>query len=87
MNWDRQEWLRNIATIGVAMAIAGSIRYELQGELLLMSKILLIGGGVVILAALVIGYRSIFQFFSRRSSRLERTRRRSLFPSSPFSGS
>jgi gliding motility-associatede transport system auxiliary component len=70
MNWDRQEWLRNIATIGVAMAIAGSIRYELQGELLLLSKILLIGGGVVILAALVIGYQSIIQFFSRRSARL-----------------
>ena len=70
MTWDRQEWLRNIATIGVAMAIAGAIRYEYQGELLLMSKILLIGGGVLVLAALVLGYQSIIRFFSQRSSRL-----------------
>jgi ABC-type uncharacterized transport system involved in gliding motility auxiliary subunit len=70
MTWDRQEWLRNIATIGVAMAIAGSIRYEYQGELLLTSKILLIGGGVLILAAIILGYQSIIRFFSRRSSRL-----------------
>ncbi len=70
MNWDRQEWLRNIATVGVAMAIAGVIRYELQGELLLLSKILLIGGAVLLLATLVLGYQSIFHFFTRRSSRL-----------------
>ena len=70
MNWDRQEWLRNLATIGIAMAVAGAIRYEYQGELLLTSKILLIGGGVLILAALVLGYQSIINFFSRPSARV-----------------
>jgi ABC-type uncharacterized transport system involved in gliding motility auxiliary subunit len=67
---DRQEWLRNLATIGIAMAVAGAIRYEYQGELLLTSKILLIGGGVLILAALVLGYQSIINFFSRPSARV-----------------
>jgi len=70
MNLDRQEWLRNLATIGIAMAVAGAIRYEYQGELLLTSKILLIGGAVLILAAAVLGYQSIINFFSRPSARV-----------------
>jgi ABC-type uncharacterized transport system involved in gliding motility auxiliary subunit len=70
MKWDRQEWLRNIATIGVAMAIAGSIRYETQGAFLLLNEILLIGGGVMILVAAALGYKSIIRYFSRPSARL-----------------
>jgi ABC-type uncharacterized transport system involved in gliding motility auxiliary subunit len=70
MKWDRTEWLRNIGTIGVAMAIAGAIRYEAQGGFLPLNEILLIGGGVLILAAVILGFKDIIRVFSRRSTRL-----------------
>lgn len=70
MKFDRQELFRTIGWLGAAMAVAGGIRYSIQGELLLTSKILLIGGGVLLLAGIVFNYRAIAQFFSRRSSKL-----------------
>jgi len=70
MKWDREELARFIATVGVAMLIAGYLRYTIQGELLTFSKVILIAGGVFLLASIVIGFGSIIGFFSRRSSRL-----------------
>jgi ABC-type uncharacterized transport system involved in gliding motility auxiliary subunit len=70
MKWDREELARFIATVGVAMLIAGYLRYTIQGELLTFSKVILIAGGVFLLASVVIGFRSILGFFSKRSSRL-----------------
>ena len=59
-----------IGWFGGAMVVAGYIRYTLQGEWLLMSKILLIAGGVFLLAGIALNFRGIVSFFSRRSSRL-----------------
>jgi ABC-type uncharacterized transport system involved in gliding motility auxiliary subunit len=70
MNWDRNEWARSLAAIGGAGLVAGYLRYTIQGELLLTSKILFIAGGVLLLAAVVLGFGQIVTFFSRRSSQL-----------------
>ncbi|MFY9804356.1 MAG: Gldg family protein [Candidatus Acidiferrales bacterium] len=68
MKWDREETARFIGTLGVAMLIAGYLRYSIQGEFLTFSKILLIAGGVFVLAAIVIGIRGLIGFFSKRSA-------------------
>jgi ABC-type uncharacterized transport system involved in gliding motility auxiliary subunit len=68
MKWDRQETARFIGTLGVAMLIAGYLRYSIQGEFLTFSKGLLIAGGVFIVAAIVLGFRGILGFFSKRSA-------------------
>lgn len=70
LKWDREELFRTIAWLGAAMLVAGGVRYSIQGELLLTSKILLIGGGVLLLAGIAFNYRAIARFFSRRSSKL-----------------
>jgi ABC-type uncharacterized transport system involved in gliding motility auxiliary subunit len=70
MKWDRAELARTGATLGVALLIAGYVYYVRQGGLLLPAKILLITGGAFLLAAVVLGLRSILGFFSRRSSQL-----------------
>ena len=38
MKWDRNETARFIGTLGVAMVIAGYLRYSIQGEFLPFSK-------------------------------------------------
>src|SRR5579863_5730387 len=70
MKLDRKELARFLWMIAAALLIAGYLRYTIQGELLRFSKILLIGGGVVFVAALVVGFPYIIQYFSKRSSRL-----------------
>jgi ABC-type uncharacterized transport system involved in gliding motility auxiliary subunit len=70
MKWDREEIAKFLGSIGAAMLVAGYLRYSIQSELLLMSKILLIAGGVILLAAIVLGFGAIAGFFSKRSSKL-----------------
>src|SRR5246127_2678290 len=70
MKLDRKELARFLWMIAAALLIAGYLRYTIQGEFLRFSKILLIGGGGVFLAALVVGFPYIVQYFSKRSSRL-----------------
>lgn len=70
MKWDRNEVGKFLASIGVALLIAGYLRYSIQSELQLMSKILLIAGGVILLAGIGIGYEGVIVFFSKRSSKL-----------------
>src|SRR5271156_2749341 len=70
MNWDLKETARSLAAVGGACVVAGYLRYSIQGELLRTSEILLIGGGVLLLAAIIIGFRHILNFFSKRSSQL-----------------
>ncbi len=70
MKWTRNEWAEIIGSLGAAALIGGYVRYSLQGELLLTSKIFLIGGAVLVLAAIVVGFGGIVKFFSRRSSQL-----------------
>ena len=53
MNWDRKETARSLAAVGGACVVAGYLRYSIQSELLRTSEILLIGGGVLLLAAIV----------------------------------
>jgi ABC-type uncharacterized transport system involved in gliding motility auxiliary subunit len=68
MKWDREEIASFIGTIGVAMLAASGVRYSIQGELLTTSKVLLIGGGVFVLAAVVLGFRGIVRAFSGRTA-------------------
>ena len=70
MKVNRDELARFLATLGVAALISCGIRYSYQGELLLFSKILLGAGAVLVVASVVLGYRGIAGFFSRRSSKL-----------------
>jgi gliding motility-associatede transport system auxiliary component len=68
LDWKRER--RWLASFGLALAAAGLVRYSTQGELTRLSEILLIGGGVLFLAGLVLSYRDFVTFFSARSSRL-----------------
>jgi ABC-type uncharacterized transport system involved in gliding motility auxiliary subunit len=70
MKLERKELARFLWTIAAALLIAGYLRYTIQGELLRFSKILLIAGAVITVAALVLGFPYLLQFFSRRSSKL-----------------
>lgn len=56
--------------IGLALLIFGYVRYSITEELQLTSKILLIAGGVLVLAWIVLGFGSLMGFFSKRSSKL-----------------
>jgi ABC-type uncharacterized transport system involved in gliding motility auxiliary subunit len=68
LDWKRER--RWLALFGLALAAAGLVRYNTQGELTRLSEILLIGGGVLFLAGLALSYREIVAFFSVRSSQL-----------------
>jgi ABC-type uncharacterized transport system involved in gliding motility auxiliary subunit len=70
MKWDRNQWAETLASLGAVGLIAGYLRYAIQSELLLTSKILLIAGGVFLLASIALGFGGIVKFFSRRSSQL-----------------
>src|ERR1700683_4085815 len=70
MKWDQKETARFLAAVGGACVVAGYLRYSIQAELLRTSEILLMSGGVLLLAAIVVGFRQILDFFSRRSSQL-----------------
>jgi ABC-type uncharacterized transport system involved in gliding motility auxiliary subunit len=70
MKWDREELARFIGTTGIAMLVAGYLRYSIQGELLTFSKVVLAAGALCLLASIVIGFGGILRFFSKRSSQL-----------------
>ncbi|HXZ13110.1 MAG TPA: Gldg family protein [Candidatus Sulfotelmatobacter sp.] len=70
MKWNRAEAGRFSTTLGIALLLAGYIRYSYEGSLLLFSKILLITGGVLLVAGIVLGFRNIVGYFSKRSSQL-----------------
>jgi len=68
MKWDREELARFIGTTGIAMLVAGYLRYTIQHELLTFSKVVLAIGALCLLASIVIGFGGILRFFSKRSS-------------------
>ena len=70
MKWERSDWAEVLASTGAAAIIGGYVRYSYQGELLPFSKGLMIGGGVLVLASIALGFGGIVKFFSRRSSQL-----------------
>lgn len=70
MKWNREEIAKTIGILGAAALIGGYWRYSVQGELFLFSKILMIAGGVFLLAGIALGIGGIIRFFSRRSSQL-----------------
>jgi ABC-type uncharacterized transport system involved in gliding motility auxiliary subunit len=70
MKWDRAELARTGASIGIALLIAGYVYYVRQGGLLRNGKVLLITGGVFLLAAIGLGFQGILGFYSQRSSQL-----------------
>ncbi len=67
-DWRRER--RWLASLGVAMAAAGFVRYTTQNELTTLSKGLLIGGGIFFLAAVALSYRDLAAFFGHRSAKL-----------------
>src|SRR5580658_2118619 len=70
MKWTRQQLAEIALSIGAALLIASYIRYTIQGEMLRLTEILLIAGGVLLLASIVLGFPNIRDYFSKRSSQL-----------------
>lgn len=70
MTFDRKEWVRTLGWLGVALLVAGFIRYTIQRQLHPMSDVLLIAGAVLWLAWLVLGFPDILERLSKRSSKL-----------------
>jgi ABC-type uncharacterized transport system involved in gliding motility auxiliary subunit len=70
MSFDRRESFRMLGWLGAAMLAAGLYQYSTQEILTKWSKGLLIGGGVLLLAGMVLSFRDIAAFFSKRSSKL-----------------
>lgn len=70
MKWDRKEIAGTLAALGLACVVAGFLRYSIQNELMSLSEGLLIGGGVLLLASIAIGFQALIGFFTRRSSQM-----------------
>jgi ABC-type uncharacterized transport system involved in gliding motility auxiliary subunit len=70
MKRDLQKLGEVVSVFGGAFLLSGFLRYTIQGEIESVSKWLLIGGAVFLLAGLVMCYKGIIKFFSKRSSQL-----------------
>lgn len=70
MKRDWKQERRWLASLGLAAAAAGFVRYSTQGQMTRLSEILLIAGGVLFLTSIALSYRELLALFSRRSSRL-----------------
>src|ERR1051326_4089864 len=70
MQINRQELFKTTGYLGVALLVAGYLRYSVLETLDTISKSLLIAGGVLTLAGLVLNFRAIRNSFGRRSTRL-----------------
>src|SRR5437868_4231374 len=70
MQINRQELFKTTGYLGVALLVAGYLRYSVLETLDTISKSLLIAGGVLTLAGLVLNFRAIRDSFGRRSTRL-----------------
>jgi ABC-type uncharacterized transport system involved in gliding motility auxiliary subunit len=68
--WTRQQWAEIAVLVGAALLISSYVRYSIQGEFLRFSEILLICGGVLVLASIVLGFPNLRHYFSKRSSQL-----------------
>jgi ABC-type uncharacterized transport system involved in gliding motility auxiliary subunit len=70
MKQDRNALAELLGGIGAIAILAGYVMYTRQGELLPLHKGLLIGGAVLLLGAVALGFGGIVAYFSRRSSQL-----------------
>ena len=70
MNWTREQWGEIALSLGVACLIASYVRYSSQNQLMRLAEILLIAGGVLVLASSVLGWSKVQGYFSKRSSQL-----------------
>ncbi len=70
MKWNRRDLARFAGALGLALLVAGYIRYTVLEEFQLANKILLIAGGVLVLAWIVFDFATIIGFFGKRSSKL-----------------
>ena len=70
MKLDRGEWARSAASIGIALALAGYVYHVRMGGYPNTVKVLLIAGGLFLVASIVLGIRGIIAYFSLRSSQL-----------------
>ena len=70
MKWNSKEAADITGSLGAALLVACYLRYSIQGELLTSSKVILVGGAVLVLASVGFGFRRILKFFSMRSSQL-----------------
>jgi ABC-type uncharacterized transport system involved in gliding motility auxiliary subunit len=57
-------------SLGAALLVAGYLRYSIQGNVERVSEALLIAGGALVLAGIVMCIGGIIRFFSKRSSQL-----------------
>lgn len=69
MKFDRTETWKTVAYVGAALAAAGLIRWQIQEVLLLPSKILMIGGGAILLVSAAVNWRGVLGFFGKRSTK------------------
>ncbi len=70
MSPERKDMLSMAAWFGLALVMAGAVRYTLQNEMTTANKWLLISGGVLLLLALVGNFRGILGFFGSRGGKL-----------------
>ena len=70
METNRQELTKLAGFIGAAALFAGLVRHEIQEIWGWQNLSLTIGGGVLLLASLILNYQSIIAFFTGRSGKL-----------------
>jgi ABC-type uncharacterized transport system involved in gliding motility auxiliary subunit len=70
MKRDLQKFGEVSASFGAALLVAGYLRYTIQGEMERIAQILLIVGGVMLVAGIGMCYKGLLRFFSKRSSQM-----------------
>jgi ABC-type uncharacterized transport system involved in gliding motility auxiliary subunit len=70
MKINRQELIKTMGLLGPALLVAGYVSYSVRGTMGTLSLSLLIAGGVLTLAALVLNFGAIRESSRRRSTRL-----------------
>ena len=70
MKMERKQWIEMGGTLGLVLLVTGYIWYTAVEQLALASKSLLIAGGVLVLLWIILDFRGILAFFSKRSAKL-----------------
>jgi ABC-type uncharacterized transport system involved in gliding motility auxiliary subunit len=70
MKINRQELIKTVGLLGPALLVAGYVSYSVQGTMGKLNLSLLIAGGVLTIAAVVLNFGAIRESSRRRSTRL-----------------